>query len=103
MSPTAGVRTGRPAGHRAGARRRTGSVGADYPPQPLLGGVEVGPDRGQRHVDDRHVEHDHELLVARAGRLKTPQTWSSSSAAASSALPTWPARALGDEPGAGAG
>src|SRR4029079_15868094 len=36
-------------------------VGGDHPLEALLREIQVGPDRGQRHVHDRHVEHDHEL------------------------------------------
>ena len=36
-------------------------VGGDHPLQVLLREPEVGLDRGQRDVDDRDVEHDHEL------------------------------------------
>jgi DNA-binding MarR family transcriptional regulator len=36
-------------------------VGRDHPLQALLGEVQVGPDRRQRHVHDRHVQDDHEL------------------------------------------
>ena len=36
-------------------------VGGDHPLQALLREVQVGPDRRQRDVHDRDVEHDHEL------------------------------------------
>ena len=36
-------------------------VGADHPLQVLLGEAQVGLNRGQGHVHDRDVEHDHEL------------------------------------------
>ena len=36
-------------------------VGGHHPLQALLAEVQVGLDRRQRDVDDRHVEHDHEL------------------------------------------
>ena len=39
-------------------------VGVDDPDQRRLGEAEVGADRGQRDVDDRHVEHDHQHAEA---------------------------------------
>jgi len=36
-------------------------VGRDDPLKACLGEPEVRLDRGERHVDDRHVEDDHEL------------------------------------------
>ena len=36
-------------------------VGADHPLKIFLGEAQVDLNRGQRHVHDRDVEHDHEL------------------------------------------
>ena len=39
-------------------------VGVDHPDQRGLGEAEVGPDRRQRDVHDRRVEHDHQVAEA---------------------------------------
>ena len=39
-------------------------VGVDHPHQRCLGKAQVGLDGRQRHVDDGHVQHDHQHAQA---------------------------------------
>ncbi len=65
--PLVAEQVAEPAGEQQEAAERQ-QVGVDDPGQRGLREAEVGLDRGQRHVDDAHVQHDQQ--VAQAERVE---------------------------------
>ena len=62
-----------PVAQAAGGEQQAGEherVGVDDPLQLADAGAEVAHERGQRHVDDRVVDHDHEQAHAEHGERR---------------------------------
>jgi hypothetical protein len=60
-----------PASPQAGEQQKASGaeqIGVDHPGERCLGELQVSPDRWQRHIDDRHVEHDHQHAEANHGQ-----------------------------------